>query len=119
LPRPHGAINERLVKRDSINDLCLSCHQEKRGRSSGSTRRCARTATCTRRTPRTRISCWSPRQPAAPVLPPPGTPSDHRRHRPGDLETPIAPASTAIRRSTARTTRPRLSSSGERERPII
>ena len=28
---PHGSTTEKLVKRDSVNDLCLSCHQELRG----------------------------------------------------------------------------------------
>lgn len=28
---PHGAMNEHLVKGDSVNDQCLSCHQELRG----------------------------------------------------------------------------------------
>lgn len=28
---PHGAVNEHLVRRDSVNDLCWSCHQELRG----------------------------------------------------------------------------------------
>ncbi len=28
---PHGALTEKLVKADSINDLCYSCHQEMRG----------------------------------------------------------------------------------------
>lgn len=28
---PHGALSERLVKADSVNDLCLSCHQQLRG----------------------------------------------------------------------------------------
>jgi len=28
---PHGGTNEHLIDADSVNDLCLSCHQEKRG----------------------------------------------------------------------------------------
>jgi DmsE family decaheme c-type cytochrome len=28
---PHGASGEHLVDHDSVNDLCFSCHQEKRG----------------------------------------------------------------------------------------
>lgn len=28
---PHGGSNEHMIDADSINDLCFSCHQEKRG----------------------------------------------------------------------------------------
>ena len=28
---PHGGLSEKLVKADSVNDLCYGCHQEKRG----------------------------------------------------------------------------------------
>lgn len=28
---PHGSAGEKLVAADSVNDLCYSCHQEKRG----------------------------------------------------------------------------------------
>jgi DmsE family decaheme c-type cytochrome len=28
---PHGTASEKMVKGDSINDLCYSCHEEKRG----------------------------------------------------------------------------------------
>ena len=28
---PHGGLTEKLVRADSVNDLCYSCHQEKRG----------------------------------------------------------------------------------------
>lgn len=28
---PHGSAGEKLIKKDSVNDLCYSCHQEKRG----------------------------------------------------------------------------------------
>ena len=28
---PHGSITESLLKKDSINDVCYTCHAEKRG----------------------------------------------------------------------------------------
>jgi DmsE family decaheme c-type cytochrome len=28
---PHGSVTDKMVKADSINDLCYSCHTEKRG----------------------------------------------------------------------------------------
>jgi DmsE family decaheme c-type cytochrome len=28
---PHGSIGPKLMKRDSINDTCYTCHMEKRG----------------------------------------------------------------------------------------
>ena len=28
---PHGSVTEALLKKDSINDVCYTCHAEKRG----------------------------------------------------------------------------------------
>lgn len=28
---PHGSVGPKLVKRDSVNDTCYTCHMEKRG----------------------------------------------------------------------------------------
>lgn len=40
----HGSATPKMIKRESVNDTCYSCHTDKRGRSSGTTRPRRKTA---------------------------------------------------------------------------
>jgi predicted CXXCH cytochrome family protein len=41
---PHGSVTKPLLKAESANAVCYSCHAENASLSCGSTRQCARTA---------------------------------------------------------------------------